>query len=227
MKTRMRQAALLDASQLMDRLVHNRLALTCFADDDDTGDGGGGGGGGDDKLAAVTKTKDRAVQEAKDARAQVKDLQKKLDAFNAAQAAAEEEAAKKRGEFDKINAQKDEQIATLKGQVNNLITDNALSKALGDVAILPEAREFIEAKFRSDVTVEDGAATIQGKSVSDFVGEWAKSDGAKHFIVSKASGGGASPGNQGGPTGEVQGNVGGTSQERAAYFASKFPDLKK
>jgi len=48
---------------------------------------------------------------------------------------------------------------------------------------------------------EDGKATITGKALADFVGDWSKSDTGKAFVMNGASGGGANGGGNGGGSG--------------------------
>jgi len=116
----------------------------------------------------------------------------------------------------------------------------ARSKFISEKLVIPA--DMVQAQFGRNFKVEDGKLTpydSKGEKIfsrekpGEIAGfEEALSiliDGYQHkdaILRAKVpGGGGAGPGGGGGGT--VTGNPGGTKEERAAYFASKFPDLGK
>ena len=76
---------------------------------------------------------------------------------------------------------------------------------------------------------DDGRPVLGKDGKSPFAPlEWLEGmkDKAPHWFPSTASGGGAGGGGAGGGS-QLKGKIDGTPDERAAYFASKYPDLQK
>jgi hypothetical protein len=168
-----------------------------------------------------------------------------------AHAKAEAEKLTKAGEWDKLRGQmteqhtaelvkKDEAVKSLRGQLEKHLVDAAAVAALaaqkGNAELLlPHVKsrvKVIEENGEFSVRVVDvsGNPRVNAKgeylSMADLVGEMRQSEVfASAFLAPGASGGGARQSNTaGGPS--LKGKVDGTPEERVAYFASKYPDLK-
>ena len=102
------------------------------------------------------------------------------------------------------------------GFISRLIIDNGLTEAIIKSGVKPEMSKAVKALLAGQVTIKtDGdkrEAVIGDKSLSDFVGEWAKSDEGKHFV--------AATNNQGG---NAQGGGGG----KGAFDFSKMSSIEK
>jgi signal recognition particle GTPase len=127
---------------------------------------------------------------------------------------AEEEAALKSGDVEKITQQLTQkfskEIDMLKGQLtekstrlHDVLVDSALTEALVKAKVAPQfievAKDHIKARNKPEVGDVDGKSTglINGKPITDFVSEWSQSDNGKHFIAAPANGGGGSQGANG------------------------------
>ena len=87
------------------------------------------------------------------------------------------------------------------GFVSKLLIDNGLNDALLKAGVKPEMSKAVKALLAGQVTIKSEGdnrnAMIGDKSLSDFVGEWAKSDEGKHFVSAPNNqGGGAQGGGQ-------------------------------
>lgn len=118
------------------------------------------------------------------------------------------------------------------GFTRSLIVENGLLAELSKAGVTNPAHQKAAAALLKSSGIEvvaDGEkriAKVGDKSLADFVKEWAAGDDGKHFITApNNSGGGASGGGNGGGA-AGKGKIDGTPEERAAYFAAKFPDLK-
>ena len=84
----------------------------------------------------------------------------------------------------------------------NLLTENTLTAALIDAKVAPHFMEAAKALLSKGVSVEingdERKVVANGKSVADYVKEWAASDAGKHYIQANANGGGGSNGANGG-----------------------------
>ena len=151
------------------------------------------------KDAQIDPAEHQALQaELDQAQAQLADAQKL-----AKTAATEAEKAKKALEGEN-------------GFISRLIIDNGLTEAIIKSGVKPEMSKAVKALLAGQVTIKtDGdkrEAVIGDKSLSDFVGEWAKSDEGKHFV--------AATNNQGG---NAQGGGGG----KGAFDFSKMSSIEK
>ena len=89
------------------------------------------------------------------------------------------------------------------GFVQKLLIDNGLSEALTKAGVKPELMKATKALFSSQASIkiegDTRAALIGDKPINDFIGEWAKSDEGKHFVLAQQnSGGGAQGGSSSG-----------------------------
>lgn len=86
--------------------------------------------------------------------------------------------------------------------VSRLLVDNGLNDAMLKANVRPEMQKAVKAMLAGQVVLkqegDSKAAFINDKSLSDFVGEWAKSDEGKHFVAAPQNqGGGANGGSNG------------------------------
>ena len=110
------------------------------------------------------------------------------------------------------------------------LIEGSLTGALAKAGVKPEFMDASMALLKSQAIIksENGnhTALIGDKPLADAVGEWAASGAGKHFVAAPSNGGGGAGGGSGSGK-ATAGKIDGTPQERAAYFASKYPELNK
>jgi hypothetical protein len=111
-----------------------------------------------------------------------------------------------------------------------LLIQNGLTAELSKAGVTnPTHLKAVQAMLKENVqiVVEGDAriAKIGDKALSDYVKEWAAGDEGKHFVQAPANSGGGATGGNGGGAASIKGRIDGSPVERAAYFATKFPDL--
>lgn len=131
-------------------------------------------------------------------------------------------------EIEKLTAQ----LSEKDGALNTYLIEAGLSDALAKAGVKPEFMDASKAllKAQTAIKADNGQyqAVIGDKPLADAIKEWASSDAGKHFVAAPANQGGGSNGNGGGNGGnQNKGKIDGNQAERAAYFASKFPELQK
>lgn len=156
--------------------------------------------GGDDPVLAKNR---ELLKEAKEAKARARELEAKLQEYDARATAEEQELAKKRGEFDKVEAALKEREAAALRKFEAVAVSSALKDALIKAGVAPAFMEAAEALMRAKGAKvgKDDTPEIDGRPVLDYVQEWAQSDAGKHFVAApNSSGGGASGGGAAGGT---------------------------
>ncbi len=119
-----------------------------------------------------------------------------------------------KGEYDKLIIKLREQhtaevtglkteLETSQGSVRKYLVDGGLATALAEANTNPVLLQAAVRLLSDDISVieEDGimVAKVGDKSISEFVGEWAKGDIGKNFTIApNNSGGGGKPGGEGG-----------------------------
>ncbi len=87
------------------------------------------------------------------------------------------------------------------GYISKLLIDNGLTEAIIKAGVKPELTKAVKALLAGQASLkvegENRTAVIGDKSLSDFVGEWAKSDEGKHFVAAPNNQGGGAPGGGG------------------------------
>lgn len=137
-------------------------------------------------------------------------------------------------ELKKANATVEQSTKALQTEsafTQNLLIENGLTAELTKNQITnPALLKAAIALHKSNIKVEaDGdnrVAKYGDKAMADAIKEWAASDDGKHFVTAPSNNGGGATGGNGGRATNVTGKVDGTPDERAAYFANKYPDLK-
>lgn len=144
-----------------------------------------------------------------------KSIQDQLDEIKAAKEAAEEEAATKSGDIDKIKAAAEakakkeiealrSELTSAKSQLNQTLIDGGLKDALikANVAShhLPAVTALIKSTAKSEIVDSEGnlLATFDGKPIEEFVTSWAQGETGKHYIAAPNNGGGGAGGSSGG-----------------------------
>lgn len=174
-------------------------------------DNNGAPAGDDDKdkaLAAAVAKQTELLDEVKKLRAKARESDQAEADRQKAIADAEEAQARQKGDFEKIESGYKDKLSKTEGDAilwrskyESLVIDRGLDEALSAAKVNPAlakaAHALIKAEHGVDLT-DDGKATIGGKALADFVGEWAKSDTGKAFVTNGNAGGGAGGGNGGG-----------------------------
>lgn len=160
---------------------------------------------------------------------ELKAKSEKLAAFEAAQKLAEEEAARKAGDFEKLEgnlkaeiAKRDDVAKEYKAKFEMQVKNSALTQALIENKVSSQFLDAAKAMFMlKGIEVDaDGNAKIGTTTIQDAIKEWANSDAGKAFIAAPdSSGGGASGSNA---SNNLVGNMGGTREERIAAINAKF-----
>lgn len=176
---------------------------------------GAPGGGDDDAVKKLSAKLDEVLGEKKKLAEKLRGLEASEAERKAEIAKREEEEARKKGEWEKIEGgwktklQEAEGNALLwRSKFEAMVVDGGLSDALDKANVSPALKKAALALLKAEHSVDlsdDGKATVNGKALADFVGEWAKSDTGKAFVLNGGSGGGAggSGGGNGGGGGEA------------------------
>lgn len=168
----------------------------------------------EDALSGVKAKNDELLGEVKKYKADAKALADGLAELKAAKERSEQEALEKTGDVDKIKQalesrfekERNELLGkydAVKGNLHNLLVENGLTDALTKSGVAPQfldaAKALIKAQGQVDIAEVNGSATalISGKTVTDFVSDWAKGDNGKHFISAPLNGGGGASGSNG------------------------------
>ena len=116
----------------------------------------------------------------------------KADEAEAAREAAQEEAERKSGdvaaiekritdkfqkEIDKLVGERD----TLSSDLRTIRVDNEINRALAEGSVFEHQLEPLSYMFKAKAKYENGAATIDGKPVADFIGEYLGSEVGANF----------------------------------------------
>jgi hypothetical protein len=87
------------------------------------------------------------------------------------------------------------------GYSSKLLIENGLNDALSQAGVKPEFLKAAKAMIGAQVQLkQDGdnrLAVVGEKGLSDFVGEWSKSDEGKHFVSAPQNSGGGAQGGKG------------------------------
>ena len=179
------------------------------------------------KLDAEKGKKDRILDEKKSEQAGRRELEERLKKFEDAQKAADEKAAIEKGEFDKVMAARDRELADAKDALSQMVKGSALQEGLATIEVAPGMRRGVEALHADKVQIVEGQAVIDGKSPADYFKEWAGTDEGKAYVVAKNSGGDSMPNTPGlkPNSSGVTASFSGSAEERRAAIAAKFPDL--
>lgn len=136
----------------------------------------------------------KATKDAQIDPAEHQQLQTDLEATQAKLTAAEKNL--KQVQTDAEKAKK--ALESESGFTTKLLIDNGLNDALLKAGVKPEMSKAVKALLAGQVTIKaDGDkrdAMIGDKSLSDFVGEWAKTDEGKHFVSAQNNQGGGATG---------------------------------
>lgn len=124
--------------------------------------------------------------------AEVARLEGELRDTKKALRAAEKAAADAAEERDLANASAEKE----KGVTKTLLTENGLTSALTKANVKPELLPGAIAMLSGKVEIKEVAgkreAQVNGKSLGDFITEWAASDEGKHYVAAPLNGGGGS-----------------------------------
>jgi hypothetical protein len=177
----------------------------------DDASSGGGESDADKAVKELAAKNGELLEELKKTRAKARDFEAAEAERQKQIADAEEEKARKSKDFETIEKnyqtklQKAEAEAlTFKSRYESLVIDRGLDEALAAAKVNPALAKAAHALIKAEHGVElseDGKATITGKALADFVGDWSKSDTGKAFVMNGASGGGANGGGNGGGSG--------------------------
>lgn len=189
------------------------------------------------KEGLISK-RDELLSQLKEEKESKAKLSKRVDAIEEAKAKAEEDAINKSGDVEKITANlkekhasemkaKNEELAGLGGKLNTHIVGKGLTEALVKANVTPAligaAKALIETEFTGEVGDNDGTpfAKFDGKSVDQFVTDWASSETGKNFVSAKSNSGGSSNGANG------QGNANGGKTMPKSEFDQLSPVGKR
>ena len=186
----------------------------------------------EEAMEAMNAKNAELLREVKIARAKAKGVEIDPNDFMALQ--TENETLK--SQLDKVakdNAKTIEQLqANLTekdGALQSYLIDNGLNDAMLKAGIKPEFMAAAKAMLKSQTKLmaDNGqySALMGDKPLTEAIAEWAAGDEGKHFVSAPANSGGGATGGNGGGAASIKGRIDGSPVERAAYFATKFPDL--
>lgn len=166
----------------------------------------------------------------------LKSLQEQLDEIKTAKEQAEEEAALKSGDIEKIKeslkSQYSKEIEKLQSslqdkdsKLHSLLIDNGLTESLSKAGVAPHhldvVKAYIKSQNKAEIAENDGAliAKFNGVPLSEFVTQWAQGDQGKHYVAApQNSGGGANGANGGGKAANGLKKAEMSVKEKTAYI---------
>lgn len=198
----------------------------------------------DAETSGLKKKNEELLGDLKKVKESTKDIQTQLDELKTAKETAENEAAEKSGDIEKLKASLEAKFTkerdTLAAErdasnatVHKLLVENGLNDALTKAGVVPHHMDAVKAlimtQHKPAVVEVDGApvARVGDDNIGDFVTKWAQGDQGKHYIAATANSGGGAGGSNGGGGAPVKGDMGGDRNARTAAIAAKFPDLQK
>jgi hypothetical protein len=115
---------------------------------------------------------------------------------------AEAKAAESGGNVEALKTAHAKEILKLQARLDATDTDlrtirvdNEITKALSDGNVRSEMSDALVALFKSKVDYQNGVATIEGKAISEFAGEYLGSATGAHFRRAADNSGGGAMGN--------------------------------
>jgi signal recognition particle GTPase len=189
----------------------------------------------DAQVEGLKSKNQELLGESKKVKESMKAIQDQLDEIKAAKEAAEEEAAAKSGDVEKIKSaleakskkEKDELLSKLElqtGRLNQTLVDKGLTDALVSANIaahhIPAVTALIKATSKAEIEDVDGVlvAKFDGKPIKDYVSEWAQGDLGKHYIAAPNNGGGGASGSIGGGKAPSGKKADWSVKEKTAYI---------
>lgn len=128
--------------------------------------------------------------------------QKAQEAQDAADDAAAT-AAERTGDIDALKAAHAKELAKLQARLDTsdadlrtIRVDNEITKALTEGNVRSEMSEALTALLKSKVEYAGGVATIEGKPIGEFAGDYLGSATGAHFRRAADNSGGGATGNQ-------------------------------
>ncbi|WP_404415524.1 hypothetical protein [Brevundimonas vesicularis] len=147
----------------------------------------------DDVAEKLKANNAKLLKEAAEARKRAAEAEAKIAEREEADARAAEEQEKAKGEFAKVEGRLTAERDDWKAKYENLVGTNALTTALIEAKVDDIYKPAVTAllKEKGIKITKDGEPQIEGRSLTDYVKEWAASDAGKPFILDGNSGGGA------------------------------------
>lgn len=154
--------------------------------------------------------------------AKLRELEAKQAEWDAEKVAKENEEAKKRGDFEKLEQSLKAEATEYKAKYEHQVINSSLQSALIENKVAPAFLEAATALFASKgITLDkDGNALVGNIALSEAVAAWANSDTGKAFVAAPDSSGGGANGS--GASNNLVGNMGGTREERIAAINAKL-----
>jgi len=108
-------------------------------------------------------------------------------------------------DLKKVTSERDNAVTERDSERNfsrNQLVENSLNGALIEAKVAPHFMDAAKALLKEKVAVEvegdERKVVADGKSVGEFVKEWAAGDAGKHYVTAPANGGGGANGANGG-----------------------------
>ncbi|UYY77500.1 kinesin [Sphingomonas sp. R1] len=137
--------------------------------------------------------------------------QKAQEAQDAADEAAQQ-AAERGGDLEALKAAHAKELQKLQAKLDAADTDlrtirvdNEIARALAEGNVRPEMTEAVTALLKTKVQYEGGVATIEGRPIGEFAGEYLGGETGAHFRRASDNSGGGATGNTSTKTNPVAG----------------------
>lgn len=195
-----------------------------------------------EKATKALKSKNEELLDEKKAlQKKLEDMNGRLDEIESDKKKAEEEAALKSGDVEKIKAQLEAKhakeleklqgkVTELSGKLNSTLIDGGLSDALTKANVAPQyvdaVKALIKTGHKAEISEVDGKAValIDGKPIHDFITGWSQSDSGKHYVAAPANGGGGAGGPNGGGGAPAEKRSQMNHAQKAAYIRDHGKD---
>lgn len=139
---------------------------------------------------------------------ELKEARASLAAFEAEKAEREEEAAKRKGDYEtllkkeqdkaaKSLKERDEALAAANARMTGLLTENALKDMIGAYDVKPSLRPALVALLKSQLSVTDDGVMFGDKTPEDFGKAFFASEDGRDFLKPVINSGAGATGNAG------------------------------
>ncbi|WBY16623.1 hypothetical protein PF049_00165 [Erythrobacteraceae bacterium WH01K] len=152
-----------------------------------------------ESISKLQSKNSELIGKAKDAKAEAIAAKEERDskAEEAERNAGDITALEKRltEKYEKQIAEKDEALSTLNNELRTIRVDNEIGKVLDSQSLLPGMKEILSSHYKAQAKYEDGAGSIDGKPLEQFITEHLNSEAGAHYKKASDSSGANASGN--------------------------------
>jgi SMC interacting uncharacterized protein involved in chromosome segregation len=167
----------------------------------------------DEATKGLKEKRDELLANDKKRKDELKSLQDRLEALEAEKADAEQKAAEKGGDIEKIKSQLEAKhkkeldtvnakLEAANSKLHTTLVDGGITEALTKAGVAPQyldASKALLLKNKAEIEENENGVVVKidGKPLNEFVTAWAQGDQGKHFVAAPNNGGGGAQGADG------------------------------